>query len=81
MYKNHNFFRSDNEEAMALRQRCALDALEDVCQWLENESGEVAVSVLRIILYCAGYISCRFDDFICYVSLLFLLSTFLKVIN
>lgn len=44
MYKNHNFFRSDNEEAMALRQRCALDALEDVCEWLENEAGEVAVS-------------------------------------
>ena len=44
MYKNHNFFRSDNEEAMALRQRCALDALEDVCEWLETEAGEVAVS-------------------------------------
>lgn len=44
MYKNHNFFRSDNEEAMALRQRCALIALEDVCEWLENEAGEVAVS-------------------------------------
>ncbi|XP_045136979.1 6-phosphofructo-2-kinase/fructose-2,6-bisphosphatase-like isoform X5 [Portunus trituberculatus] len=43
MYKNHNFFRSDNEEAMALRQRCALDALEDVCEWLETENGEVAV--------------------------------------
>ncbi|XP_069169402.1 6-phosphofructo-2-kinase/fructose-2,6-bisphosphatase isoform X3 [Procambarus clarkii] len=42
-YKNHNFFRSDNEEAMALRQRCALDALDDVCKWLENEGGEVAV--------------------------------------
>ncbi|XP_076035766.1 6-phosphofructo-2-kinase/fructose-2,6-biphosphatase isoform X3 [Oratosquilla oratoria] len=42
MYKNHNFFRADNEEAMALRQRCALDALEDVCSWLD-EGGEVAV--------------------------------------
>ncbi|XP_053656077.2 6-phosphofructo-2-kinase/fructose-2,6-bisphosphatase isoform X3 [Cherax quadricarinatus] len=42
-YKNHNFFRSDNEEAMALRQRCAMDALEDVCNWLDNEGGEVAV--------------------------------------
>ncbi|XP_042224358.1 6-phosphofructo-2-kinase/fructose-2,6-bisphosphatase-like isoform X2 [Homarus americanus] len=42
-YKNHNFFRSDNEEAMALRQRCAMDALEDVCEWLDNEGGEVAV--------------------------------------
>lgn len=43
-YKNHNFFRSDNEEAMALRQRCAMEALEDVCTWLETEGGEVAVS-------------------------------------
>ncbi|KAK3876254.1 hypothetical protein Pcinc_018941 [Petrolisthes cinctipes] len=42
-YKNHNFFRSDNEEAMALRQRCAMEALEDVGTWLENEGGEVAV--------------------------------------
>lgn len=43
-YKNHNFFRSDNEEAMALRQRCAMDALDDVSNWLDNEGGEVAVS-------------------------------------
>ncbi|XP_066978255.1 6-phosphofructo-2-kinase/fructose-2,6-bisphosphatase-like isoform X2 [Macrobrachium rosenbergii] len=41
-YKNHNFFRSDNEEAMALRNRCAMDALDDVCEWLDN-GGEVAV--------------------------------------
>ncbi|KAK7075111.1 6-phosphofructo-2-kinase/fructose-2,6-bisphosphatase 2 [Halocaridina rubra] len=41
-YKNHNFFRSDNDEAMALRQRCAMDALDDVRDFLEND-GEVAV--------------------------------------
>lgn len=45
MYKNHNFFRTDNEEAMALRERCAMDALDDVCDWLDNSGGEVAVSV------------------------------------
>lgn len=56
MYKNHNFFRSDNEEAMALRQRCALDALEDVCEWLEDEAGEVAVSAFRTtIVLCWKY--------------------------
>lgn len=55
MYKNHNFFRSDNEEAMALRQRCALDALEDVCEWLENEAGEVAVSGKgQLLVFSAG---------------------------
>lgn len=42
-YRSHEFFRPDNEKAMAIRQHCAEMALEDVCQWLEN-GGEVAVS-------------------------------------
>ncbi|XP_028969147.1 6-phosphofructo-2-kinase/fructose-2,6-bisphosphatase [Galendromus occidentalis] len=42
-YKSHDFFRPDNTEAMAVRSKCALDALEDMCKWLENEEGEVAV--------------------------------------
>ncbi|XP_077546472.1 6-phosphofructo-2-kinase/fructose-2,6-biphosphatase isoform X2 [Haemaphysalis longicornis] len=41
-YKSHDFFRADNAEAMAIRSKCALDALEDMCKWLEAE-GEVAV--------------------------------------
>ncbi|XP_071037498.1 6-phosphofructo-2-kinase/fructose-2,6-bisphosphatase isoform X4 [Parasteatoda tepidariorum] len=41
-YKNHDFFRPDNASAMAIRNKCALDALEDACKWLETE-GEVAV--------------------------------------
>ncbi|XP_065558084.1 6-phosphofructo-2-kinase/fructose-2,6-bisphosphatase-like isoform X2 [Artemia franciscana] len=41
-YKTHDFFRQDNEEAMAIRAKCCLDALTDVCNWLE-EGGEVAV--------------------------------------
>ncbi|KAJ8980003.1 hypothetical protein NQ317_016666 [Molorchus minor] len=41
-YKNHEFFRPDNAEAMAIRAQCAIEALKDVCQWLEN-GGEVAV--------------------------------------
>lgn len=41
-YKNHEFFRPDNAEAMAIRAQCAIEALQDVCQWLEN-GGEVAV--------------------------------------
>lgn len=44
-YRSHEFFRPDNEVAMAIRQHCAEMALEDVCQWLEN-GGEVAVSVM-----------------------------------
>lgn len=42
-YKSHEFFRQDNQEAMAIRTECALRALEDACKWLQ-EKGEVAVS-------------------------------------
>lgn len=41
-YKSHEFFRQDNKAAMAIRTQCAMEALRDVCQWLEN-GGEVAV--------------------------------------
>ncbi|XP_015922236.1 6-phosphofructo-2-kinase/fructose-2,6-bisphosphatase isoform X2 [Parasteatoda tepidariorum] len=41
-YKNHEFFNPNNKEAMDIRGRCALDAMEDMCKWLEKE-GEVAV--------------------------------------
>lgn len=41
-YKSHEFFRPDNQEAMAIRQECAIRALEDACEWL-SEKGEVAV--------------------------------------
>ncbi len=44
-FQSHEFFRSDNAEAMAMRARCAMDCLQDVCHWLENEGGEVAVSL------------------------------------
>ncbi len=46
-YKSHEFFRPDNKEAMAIRTQCAMDALQDVGQWLEG-GGEVAVgSVIK----------------------------------
>ncbi|XP_063933069.1 6-phosphofructo-2-kinase/fructose-2,6-bisphosphatase 1 isoform X3 [Zophobas morio] len=41
-YKSHDFFRPDNQQAMALRTQCALEALQDVIGWLES-GGEVAV--------------------------------------
>lgn len=44
-YKSHEFFRPDNQEAMAIRTECALRALEDACKWLQ-EKGEVAVSFI-----------------------------------
>lgn len=48
-YTSHEFFRADNKEAMAIRQQCALDALQDVCEWLVK-GGEVAVSVQKCIV-------------------------------
>lgn len=47
-YKSHEFFRQDNQEAMAIRTECALRALEDACQWLQ-EKGEVAVSIISTL--------------------------------
>lgn len=41
-YTNHDFFRFDNEEAMKIRQQVAIEALEDLCHWLDLE-GDVAV--------------------------------------
>lgn len=41
-YTSHEFFRADNLQAMRIRQQCALDALDDVCEWLAR-GGEVAV--------------------------------------
>ncbi|XP_062975514.1 6-phosphofructo-2-kinase/fructose-2,6-bisphosphatase 1 isoform X2 [Elgaria multicarinata webbii] len=42
-YKNYEFFRSDNEEAMQIRRQCALAALRDVQTYLNMEEGQVAV--------------------------------------
>ncbi|RWS22798.1 6-phosphofructo-2-kinase/fructose-2:6-bisphosphatase-like protein, partial [Leptotrombidium deliense] len=42
-YRSHDFFKPDNKEALAIRSKCAVDALEDMCRWLTEDSGEVAV--------------------------------------
>ncbi|KAJ8302352.1 hypothetical protein KUTeg_021339 [Tegillarca granosa] len=41
-YRNHDFFRKDNVEAQEIRNKCALMAVEDACNFLKN-GGEVAV--------------------------------------
>lgn len=53
-YRNHDFFRTDNETAMTIRTNCAKHALEDVMQWLEMGGGEVAVSftLLKSVSVC-----------------------------
>ena len=42
-YKSHEFFRPDNLEARQIRSKCAADALDDLCRWLDSGDGEVAV--------------------------------------
>ncbi|KAM4664380.1 6-phosphofructo-2-kinase/fructose-2,6-bisphosphatase 1 isoform 1-T1 [Discoglossus pictus] len=42
-YKNYEFFRADNQEAMRIRKQCALNALRDVHTYLTQEAGHVAV--------------------------------------
>ncbi|XP_033858362.1 6-phosphofructo-2-kinase/fructose-2,6-bisphosphatase-like isoform X1 [Acipenser ruthenus] len=42
-YKNFEFFRPDNEEAMKIRKACAVTALHDVSAYLTQEQGQVAV--------------------------------------
>uniref|UniRef100_A0A7N5ZX83 6-phosphofructo-2-kinase domain-containing protein n=1 Tax=Anabas testudineus TaxID=64144 RepID=A0A7N5ZX83_ANATE len=43
-YKNFEFFKPDNEEAMRIRKACAAAALKDVTAYFTKEQGQVAVS-------------------------------------
>ncbi|XP_022532872.1 6-phosphofructo-2-kinase/fructose-2,6-bisphosphatase 1 isoform X2 [Astyanax mexicanus] len=42
-YKNYEFFRHDNEEAMKIRRACASNALKDIANYFAKEQGQVAV--------------------------------------
>ncbi|XP_062872265.1 6-phosphofructo-2-kinase/fructose-2,6-bisphosphatase 1 isoform X2 [Trichomycterus rosablanca] len=42
-YKNYEFFRPDNEEAMKIRRACVLNALKDIANYLNKDQGQVAV--------------------------------------
>nr|XP_021330692.1 6-phosphofructo-2-kinase/fructose-2,6-bisphosphatase 3 isoform X3 [Danio rerio] len=42
-YSSYDFFKSDNEDAVKIRQQCALAALRDVKNYLTEEDGQVAV--------------------------------------
>ncbi|KAF1372547.1 hypothetical protein PFLUV_G00266630 [Perca fluviatilis] len=42
-YSSYDFFKSDNECAVKIRQQCALAALRDVKSYLKEEGGQVAV--------------------------------------
>ncbi|KAK7128939.1 hypothetical protein R3I94_017235 [Phoxinus phoxinus] len=42
-YKNYEFFRPDNEEAMKIRRACASSAIKDIDNYFAKEQGQVAV--------------------------------------
>ncbi|CAM4566825.1 unnamed protein product [Leuciscus chuanchicus] len=42
-FSSYDFFKSDNEDAVKIRQQCALAALRDVKIYLTEEEGQVAV--------------------------------------
>ncbi|XP_069678401.1 6-phosphofructo-2-kinase/fructose-2,6-bisphosphatase 4-like [Periplaneta americana] len=41
-YEDHSLFKKGNLEGEALREQCAIEALEDTCLWFEN-GGEIAI--------------------------------------
>uniref|UniRef100_A0A3Q2PHX5 6-phosphofructo-2-kinase/fructose-2,6-biphosphatase 1 n=1 Tax=Fundulus heteroclitus TaxID=8078 RepID=A0A3Q2PHX5_FUNHE len=48
-YKNFEFFKPDNEEAMRIRKACAAAALKDVAAFFTKEHGQVAVFFVESI--------------------------------
>ncbi|KAK5611097.1 6-phosphofructo-2-kinase/fructose-2,6-bisphosphatase 1 [Crenichthys baileyi] len=48
-YKNFEFFKPDNEEAMRIRKACASAALKDVAAYFTKEYGQVAVFFVESI--------------------------------
>ncbi|KAA8591449.1 hypothetical protein FQN60_002392 [Etheostoma spectabile] len=49
IYKNFEFFKPDNEEAMRIRKACAAAALKDVAAYFSKEQGQVAVFFVESI--------------------------------
>lgn len=47
---NHNMFRADNREAVELRQKSTLEAMEDATRWLKGD-GKVAVSSANELIW------------------------------
>ncbi|MED6252603.1 hypothetical protein ATANTOWER_014091, partial [Ataeniobius toweri] len=41
-YNSYEFFKPDNAEAMKIRNACVNTALEDVCDYLTRDQGQVA---------------------------------------
>uniref|UniRef100_A0A8B9H986 6-phosphofructo-2-kinase/fructose-2,6-biphosphatase 3 n=1 Tax=Astyanax mexicanus TaxID=7994 RepID=A0A8B9H986_ASTMX len=50
-YSSYDFFKSDNKEAVRIREQCALAALRDVKIYLTELGGQVAVSGSLILIF------------------------------
>uniref|UniRef100_A0A673IIV7 6-phosphofructo-2-kinase/fructose-2,6-bisphosphatase 3-like n=1 Tax=Sinocyclocheilus rhinocerous TaxID=307959 RepID=A0A673IIV7_9TELE len=50
-YSTYDFFKSDNEDAVKIRQQCALAALRDVKTYLTEEEGQVAVKQILTAIF------------------------------
>uniref|UniRef100_A0A8C6V7R1 6-phosphofructo-2-kinase domain-containing protein n=1 Tax=Naja naja TaxID=35670 RepID=A0A8C6V7R1_NAJNA len=69
-YKSFEFFLPDNKEALKIRKKCALAALNDVRRYLCEENGHVAVSAfgatsmffLFVKLGSPDYVDCASDE-------------------
>jgi len=48
-YDSHDLFRADNHEAMEIRKKSSVAAMEDAAHWLKEE-GNVAVSNIMITI-------------------------------
>uniref|UniRef100_A0A8C1CTM1 6-phosphofructo-2-kinase/fructose-2,6-biphosphatase 1 n=2 Tax=Cyprinus carpio TaxID=7962 RepID=A0A8C1CTM1_CYPCA len=48
-YKNYEFFRPDNEDAMKIRRACASSALKDIANYFTKEQGQVAVFFIESV--------------------------------
>ncbi|XP_051517202.1 6-phosphofructo-2-kinase/fructose-2,6-bisphosphatase isoform X3 [Myxocyprinus asiaticus] len=57
-YKNYEFFRPDNKDAMKIRKACALAALKDVCCYFTQDHGQVA----QVKLSSPDYINCDKEE-------------------
>jgi hypothetical protein len=54
-YDSHDLFRADNHEAMEIRKKSSVAALEDAAQWLKEE-GNVAVSNIMNLTFRGPHI-------------------------
>lgn len=83
-YSGHDFFKSDNEHAAQLRNKIALDALEDLCSWVGKAANRIAIydatnstKERREIIY--DKVVCKYDYNLLFIESICNLSRILDV--